>query len=337
MLKTLWHRILGKLFEIVLSPVGVTILSELPATSNPPLIDILLLRREGTQWTPQQMALLPDGVRDRHVAHHLLECKLTESVNEESFQQALTYDYLYRQSQQLAADKVQTYIVSAHTPRRANLEVWGYQVSEHPGVYVSSLPLLRRVVLLVLNELRDAPHNDFLRVFASRQKVREAALQVLLRQPWTRWPTQFGALLFGLQRMYKVEGADMRKEWTVEDVIEIGEEMRKQVIASAAPEERLQGLAPEERLQGLAPEELQVLLKQLEAHIGQSAIRSTTAEEVAMAERRQTLIHVLQHKFGELPPTVVERITVTADQAQLTEWLDSALDVETLTAIDFGP
>ena len=84
------------------------------------------------------MELLPDGVRDRHAAHHLLECKLTESVNEEGFQQALTYDYLYRQSQKLSSDEVQTYIVSAQTPRAAHLKGWGYEVSEHTGVYVSS-------------------------------------------------------------------------------------------------------------------------------------------------------------------------------------------------------
>lgn len=366
MLKTLWHRLLGKLFEIVLSPEGVTVLSELPATSNPPLIDILLLRRESAQWTPQQMALLPDGVRDRHVAHHLIECKLTESLNEESFQQALTYDYLYRQSQQLSSNAVQTYIVSAHTPRSTNIEVWGYQVSDHAGVYVSSLPLLKRVVLLVLNELSDAPHNDFLRLFASRQRVRSSAIQMLLRQPLTKWSAEFWALLFGLQRIYKVEGADMRKDLTVEEVLEIGEEMRRQVIASAAPEERLlglapeerrqviasaapeerllglapeerlAGLAPEERLAGLAPEELQVVMKQLEAYLGQPFKPLTAVEAVAVMDQRQTLIHVLQHKFGALPSTIVDRIAATTDHAQLTTWLDSALDAKSLQEIDFG-
>jgi len=345
MLKTLWHRLLSKLFEIILSPVGVTILSELQSTSNPPKIDILLLRRESPQWTPQQMALLPDGVRDRHATHHLLECKLTESVNEESFQQALTYDYLYRQSQQVSSDDIQTYIVSAHTPRAAHLQAWDYRVSEQSGVYVSSLPLLKQVVLLVLNELSDAPHNDFVRLFASRQKVRGAALQTLFRQPLVRWPAQFWALLFSLQRMYKVEGADMRREITVEEVLEIGEEMRRQVIASAAPEERLVGLAPEERLVGLAPEErlaglkpeeLHALLHQLETYLGESPSHSTSPAQAAVVEKRQALIHVLNHKFGELPSTIVNRITATVDQRQITQWLDEALAADALGEIDFN-
>ncbi|MFN8486690.1 MAG: hypothetical protein U0350_03805 [Caldilineaceae bacterium] len=179
MAKTLWHRLLGKLLEIVLTPAGITVLSELPVTSNPPQVALLLLRREGSDWTPEQLQLLPDGVRNRRMAHHLLECKLTESVNEQSFQQALTYDYLYQQSQQLAPDELQTYVVSAQTPRSAHLQAWGYQVREQAGVYVSALPLFRRIVLLVLNELRDEPHNEFLRLFASRQQVRKAALHVI--------------------------------------------------------------------------------------------------------------------------------------------------------------
>ena len=86
----------------------------------------------------------------------------------------------------------------------------------------------------------------------------------------------------------------MNSEVTVESLLALGEEMRKQVVASAsveerlaglepeerlaglapeerlaglAPEERLAGLEPEERLAGLAPEELRLLLKQIEAYL----------------------------------------------------------------------
>lgn len=253
-LKTLWHRLLAKLLEILLAEAGVTVLSELPATSNPPQIDILLLRREGDHWTEEQQARLPDGVRDRTAGHHLLECKLTESVTEQSFQQALTYDYLYRQSQQLAAAEVQTYIVSARTPLTGRLTEWGYTV-EQPGVYVSTLPLLHNVVLLVLNELRNTPHNDYFRLFASRQQVRQSAFATFWRTPLAKWPAALWAVLFALQKAYELEGAETKMDVTLESLLAMGEEMRKQVIASAAPEERLAGLGPEERLAGLGPEE----------------------------------------------------------------------------------
>ena len=280
-MKLLWHRLLAKLLEVVLAGEGVAVLSELPATSNPPQIDLLLLRREGKRWTARQRALLPDGVRDRQVAHHLLECKITESVTEQGLQQALTYDYLYRQSQQLALAEVQTYVVSAKTPQAAKLAAWGYAVDEHPGVYVSTTPLLSRVVLLVLNELRDAAHNEYLRLFASRQQVRTSALRHLDHAAssaiWT--------VIFALQKAYALEGAEMGTEVTVESLLTLGEEMRKQVVASASvaerlaglgpaerlaglePAERLAGLEPEERLAGLGPAELNLLLKQIEAYL----------------------------------------------------------------------
>ena len=128
----------------------------------------------------------------------------------------------------------------------------------------------------------------------------------------------------------------MRREITVEDVLEIGEKMRRQVIASAAPEERLVGLALEERLAGLAPEELQALLHQLEAYLGESSSHSTSPAQAAVVGKRQALIHVLNHKFGELPSAIVKRITTTVDQKQITQWLDEALAADALGEIDFN-
>ena len=55
-----------------------------------------------------------------------------------------------------------------------------------------------------------------------------------------------------------------------------------------------------------------------------------------MVEKRQALIHVLQHKFGELPAAVVSRITATVDQKQITQWLDEALVADALGQIDFN-
>ncbi|MFN8494906.1 MAG: hypothetical protein U0350_45300 [Caldilineaceae bacterium] len=238
------------------------------------------------------------------MAHHLLECKITESVTEQSLQQALTYDYLYRQSQQLTEREVQTYVVSAQTPQTAKLTAWGYTAQDLPGVYVSTAPLLHKVVLLVLNELRAAPHNEYLQLFASRQWVRRRALHRLgAMQPTALW-----TVILALQNAYELEGVDMSREVTLENLSALGEETRKKIVASASPEERLAGLAPEalerwlaqhaqlrrevvahvpaeerleglapkERLEGLAPEErlaglsqqeLLVLLKQLEAYL----------------------------------------------------------------------
>ena len=253
--RVLRHQLLGKLLEIVLTPVDVIVESEIQVMSEPPKADVLLLRRRGKQWSEEQRQLLPDGVRDRNAHHHLLECKFSESVNESALQQALSYDYFYRQTQQLKADELQTYVVSAQTPRAALLKRFGYQRVEHPGVYATAQPMLAKVVLLVLNELRDAPQNEFLRLFASRQTVRKQTIDNVLQQPLGNWPESFWAVLFGLQRVYQLEDSAMKREMTVDDVMEIGAELRRQAIASATPAERLAGLAPEDRLAGLAPED----------------------------------------------------------------------------------
>ena len=80
----------------------------------------------------------------------------------------------------------------------------------------------------------------------------------------------------------------MKGEMTVEDVMEIGAELRrqaiasasvddlseplrKQAIASASPEDRLAGLAPEERLAGLTPGQMADMLKQIEALLAMQA------------------------------------------------------------------
>jgi len=140
--RTLWHRLLAKLLSLPLIPVKILVQHELFAASEPPKIDILLLRTETQRWNEEQRALLPDGIRDRQMANHLLECKITESVNNQAFQQILVYDYLYRQSKQLALDELQCYIVSAKTPLPERLAEWGYEVAEHPGVYVTKTPVL---------------------------------------------------------------------------------------------------------------------------------------------------------------------------------------------------
>ena len=281
--RSLRHQLLGKLLEIVLTPVEITVETELQVMSEPPKADVLLLRRRGRQWSEAQRRLLPDGIRDRNARHHLLECKFTESFNELALQQALSYDYFYLQTQQLKRGELQTYVVSAKTPRPNLLQRFGYRAADEPGVYVTAQPLLERVVLLALNELRDAPQNEFLRLFASRQVVRRQSLDIVLQQPLMQWPEPFWALVFGLQRVYQLEEVTMKRELTVEDVMMLGAEIRKRAISSAsaeerlaglAPEERLAGLAPEERLAGLAPEErlagltteeMAVLLKQIEA------------------------------------------------------------------------
>jgi hypothetical protein len=48
---------LGKLLELLLTPVGISVQCEVQIVSDPPRLDILLLRRDGEQWDSRQLPL----------------------------------------------------------------------------------------------------------------------------------------------------------------------------------------------------------------------------------------------------------------------------------------
>ena len=248
---TQWHQLLGTLLELLLTPVGITVQTEVAITSEPPRADILLLRRESDQWTEEQRRLLPEGIRDTLAQHVLLEFKYSESVTVEALQQAVGYDYFYGRAQRLADDELATFILSSRTPRAERLAEWGYE-RVSPGVYRSVQPLLSRVGLILLNELPAAEHNAFVKVFASRQRERDEAFQRLNELVE---PTQLEMYLLGLRRKLLQGENTMSTQVTPQDILELGEAYRKRIIETATPQERLAGLEPQERLAGLEPQE----------------------------------------------------------------------------------
>ena len=266
--RTQWHRLLAKLLELLLTPVGITVQSEVPITSDPPKVDILLLRRNGNHWTEEQLYLLCDGLRDSKAGHLLVEFKYSESLNASAILQALSYDYFYRQSQQLGDNNVQTFVMVASTPRLKVLDLFGYSESGWSGIYQSKQPLLNRVQLIVLNQLRQSLHNAFVQTFASKRRIRKQAFAQLDSIRGESMETGLLELVAGLRSQYEVrEGvmkvAELSGEITPELLMKLGREFRRAVaqnltvdeLAAIPPEKRLAGLAPEERLAGLAPEE----------------------------------------------------------------------------------
>ncbi|MCL4867933.1 MAG: hypothetical protein KJ063_03105 [Anaerolineae bacterium] len=79
--KTFWHRLLALLLTYILTPINIHVQTDVPVMGDPPEVDILLLRREGKQWTPEQRERLPDGIRDGSAHTVLVEFKATESIN----------------------------------------------------------------------------------------------------------------------------------------------------------------------------------------------------------------------------------------------------------------
>ena len=253
--KTQWHRLLGTLLEETLSPVGITVQTEIPIMSNPPRADILLLRREQEEgWTPAQYGRLPDGVRDSSAKHILLEFKYTESINRKALLQALGYDIFYKLAQRLNDGDVQTFLLSARKPRAEFMQTFGYQVKNKRGVYHSTNPILAHLVILSLNELEADGHNAFVKCFASRKREKEDAFDVLEGEKLDVSSYRF---VTGLRRYwFDAQGEDqMDVELTSEQVFALGKGWSDMMLAMMTPEERLAGLQPEERLAGLQPKE----------------------------------------------------------------------------------
>ena len=315
--RTLWHRLLGKELELALTPVGVTVLTEVQVSSNPPKADILLLRRQTGAWTAEQLPFLPDGVRASRASHILIEFKYRETIQSETFQQAIGYDYFYQQGQQLARNQVETFIFSAKTPQKATLQTFGYEQAGIPGVYRSKAQLLRPIPLIILNELPQATHNAFVQCFASQRRIREAAFARLLGGELNDLQEVLKDFMMGLRTHIQTKEGNVSKikrsdeGLTPEMVIETGRQIRKAVLANLtkeerlnllnslpreeilarlAPEERLAGLAPEERLAGLAPEE------RLAGLAPEERLAGLAPEEIAALMKQIEIYLQTQHK-----------------------------------------
>ena len=196
-------------------------------------------------------------------------------MNPKALAQAIAYDYFYRQEQRLREEQVQTVVLSARTPRKERLEMWGYEELQE-GVFLGPPPVLDRVWLLALNDLPAEPHNAFVKLFASQRKEREAAFAALDASTLAESPSLL-AYMFGLRQTLGVEGeSEMAEEMTPEKVMEIGEQVRRKAIELAAPEDFDEALrrrilevaSPEERLAGMTQAERRALLRLLQEEMG---------------------------------------------------------------------
>ncbi len=254
--KTRWHRLLGTLLEYLLTPVGVSVQCDIKVMSEPPEADILLLRRKTAKWTAEQKARLPDGIRDTAASHVLLEFKYTESVNLSALKQTLCYDFLYKRANHLDR-QVQSFLVSAKTPRAATLEKYDYRLTEHSGIYQSCNPLLEEIKLMVLNDLADTQHNAWVKCFASHKQEKRKAFELLKTVGLKLKTIKLEWLLSGLWKCWFIEAEEkiMKFEVTPEDVVEMGKVFGDAYLSALDPEQRLKGLAPEERMEGLAAQD----------------------------------------------------------------------------------
>jgi hypothetical protein len=283
-----WHKLLGKIFEELLTPVNVTVKTGVRIMAESPEADVLLIRRNQPEWTEAQRNLLPDGIRDTEADHVLIEFKYSESVNRDALFQALTYRYLYLKVQKLRPEQLHTVIISSKTPSKQFRMDFGYQESDRPGVLHSNNVMLDVLHILVLNDISDAPYNLFIKCFASRQKEKERSFNKLFESNWKQLSATLPQIFMGMRGIFastQEEKDIMEYELTPERVIEIGKSFEDAFLAYLPIEKRLKGLKPEdifsifkpeERIAGLKPEERIAGLK-LEDILGSSSYEDIMA------------------------------------------------------------
>ncbi len=265
---TPYHDYMGTLFEL-LDIQDVDIRAPFPIAKEMPKGDILILLRKGKKWTEEQRRYLPDGVRDGNARHKLLEFKYTESFNEAALDQTIGYNIMYGRSHKLRQEEYESYLLVSMTPNEETLHSFGFKETAYPGVYQSSQLYVKRVTLLVLNDLRDEPYNAYVKLFASRKEIKLKAAQQLRAMNIFDALTQLGAYIRGLVRLFFKEGemnVNQRDTLLPEDLMELGREMGKDMMksywAELTPEEYLnefdvdpllEVMSPERRMAGLPP------------------------------------------------------------------------------------
>lgn len=265
--RTPWHQFLALVFEWSIGAEGVTVQSEVQISSEPPRIDVLLLRRESTVWTPEQLKMVPDGLRESSASDILIEFKYSESLALDTILQALGYEYFYRTSRGLKKGNTQIFVLCARTPQSERLAELEYVESDVKGVYISRSIYAAHVPLILLNEIEDAPHNAFVKAFASRKRQKTAAFRTL---------REFGNLSTKLLSMFEVlrviealpEDVKMTELLTPERVLEFTEELRKALLTHLPVDELETYIAAEynERLkkQGIKSERIDTIIKLLD-------------------------------------------------------------------------
>ncbi len=251
------HDLLGYILDRLLTPLGITVKTRVRLMAESPEADILLLRREAPCWTEAQRNLLPDGIRDTQADHILLEFKNTESLNRRVLYQALAYRYVYLEAQNIKPERLHTVIVSAKSPVPDFRERFDFSAPVQAGVLQSRNIGFEVLQMLVLNELSDAAHNQYIKCFASRKGVRLGAVRQVLSSG-LNISRALAYIFLGLLNLYggKQKGDPMQEyQLSPETVQELGKRFEKEILASLSVEKRLEGLGAEARLSGLRPEE----------------------------------------------------------------------------------
>ncbi|MBF0185879.1 MAG: DUF4351 domain-containing protein [Magnetococcales bacterium] len=302
--------------EEPLTTVNIAVQTEVDVTSGSPKADIILLRREGGNWTKEQKAWLADGMRDTTAKDLLIEFKFTESLTNRICRQLLVYDHLYQEKQQLQRDDLTSFLLLSKTPETDILERHGFAPTDKTGVYASRIEVFDSIFVILLNELSSAPHNAIWKCFASRKQEWQKAFECIHQRCLPTTSAEHEYVIFGIRKI--------RMEGTMENVEPIG--LTPEYVMDLGRREWLASM-----MRSMPREEL---LKMPEAADIRQEGRQEGWQEGEQKGEAKILARLLIRRFGELPAAVHKKIAV-ANSDTLERWGDLVLDARSLEDV-FG-
>ncbi|KOR28538.1 hypothetical protein TI03_04495 [Achromatium sp. WMS1] len=277
---TNWHVLLARLLQLILEHLNVQVLSDVQLLTDPPKADILLIRRESSEWTEEQRRWLADGLRHTDAGHLLIEFKYTESLTFSALRQLMAYDYFYCEVGKRSLEDVACFLIVAKTPQGDWCNKFGFTATEWPGVYQGSEIFTKRIKILLLNELESTPHNAALKCFATKRKERDAAFATMSSSGLESLSFSIEKLVNGLRRIFMSHTLQV-DELTPDRVMELGQELMDAVLKYAPlekilsyhkpdeilshyqPNTILNHYKPEQRLAGLTEEQIRAYLEKI--------------------------------------------------------------------------
>jgi hypothetical protein len=116
----------------------------------------------------------------------------------------------------LPTEEVQTFLISAKKPQAQTRNTYEYNKMLYKGVYETQRQLEKRIQLISLNELAEIPYNTAFKLFATHQKEKQKAFELLKQsREVSSIPSGLKSLLSGLLILGE---QDMIKELTPEQV-----------------------------------------------------------------------------------------------------------------------
>ncbi|MBF0098637.1 MAG: DUF4351 domain-containing protein [Magnetococcales bacterium] len=322
--KTQWHRLLAQVVEEPLTTVNIAVQTEVDVTSASPKADIILLRREGDNWTEEQKTWLADGLRDTSAKDLLIEFKFTESLTNRAYRQLLVYDHLYQEKQQLQRGDLTSFLLLAKTPETDILERHGFVPTDKAGVYASRIELFDAIRIILLNELAPVPHNAIWKCFASRKQEWQKAFDCIHQRCLPTTSAEHEHVIFGLRKI-RMEGTMKNMEpigLTPEYVLDLGRREWLAAMMRSMPREELLKMpeAADIRLEG----------EQKGRREGEQKGR----REGEQKGKVKILVRLLTRRFGALPAAILEKIAA-ADSDTLERWSEQVLDARSFAEV-FG-